>query len=107
VLTELLVAGLLAAFLMLGLIQMAAGVSRGLLLIESLSQSQQGGRFAVDQIRDGVMAAGFHPSPWDGSSTIPGLGEETSDGGLELLWQFEHHSRRQWAPCLLPARIDF
>jgi hypothetical protein len=83
VLTELLVAGLLAAFLMLGLIQMAAGVSRGLLLIESLSQSQQGGRFAVDQIRDGVMAAGFHPSPWDGSSTIPGLGEETSDGGLD------------------------
>lgn len=81
VLTELLVAGLLAAFLMLGLIQMAAGVSRGLLLVESLSQVQQGGRFAVDQIRDGVMAAGFHPSPWDEGGTISGLGEESSDGG--------------------------
>lgn len=81
VLTELLVAGLIAAFLVLGLVQMAAGTSRVLTLIESLSESQQGGRFAVDQVRDAVMAAGFDPEPWTRGSPIPGLLETSSDGG--------------------------
>lgn len=80
-LTELLVAGLIAAVLMLGLVQMAAGTSRGLTLIESLSESQQGGRFAVDQVRDSVMAAGFDPEPWTRQSPLPGLLGSSSDGG--------------------------
>ncbi|HKJ18882.1 MAG TPA: PilW family protein [Xanthomonadales bacterium] len=81
VLTELLVAGLLSAFLMLGLIQMAAGASRGLLLIESLSQTQQGGRFAIQQVREVVMPAGFRPSPWLGGSAVTGLVSGSGDGG--------------------------
>lgn len=81
VLTELLVAGLLTTFLMLGIIQMAAGVSRGLLLIESQSHTQQGGRFAIDQIRSATMAAGFNPAPWEGDGEVSALGDATSDGG--------------------------
>lgn len=82
VLTELLVAGLIAAVLMLGLVQMAAATSRGLQLIESLSETQQGGRFAFDQMRDAVMAAGFDPAPWEGSVASGGLSANSADGGL-------------------------
>jgi len=81
VLTELLIAGLLTTFLMLGIIQMAAGVSRGLLLIESQSATHQGGRFAIDQIRNTAMSAGFDPYPWDSDTQFPALGENTRDGG--------------------------
>jgi hypothetical protein len=81
VLTELLMAGLIASFLMLGLVQMAASTSRGLLLIESLSESQQGGRFAIEQIRGVVMAAGYDPAPWEDASTLVGLSENSLDGG--------------------------
>lgn len=81
VLTELLVAGLIAAVLMLGLVQMAAGISRGLQLIESLSETQQGGRFAVDRLRDAVMSAGFDPAPWQGSGAPGGLSADSADGG--------------------------
>ena len=80
VLTELLVAGLIAAFLLLGLIQVAAATSHGLRLVESLSQTQQGGRFAIDQMRDAVMAAGFRPQPW-ADIALAGLSEESIDGG--------------------------
>ena len=81
VLTELLISGLLAAFLMLGIVQMAAGVSRGLLLLESQSDVSQGGRYAIDQVRDTVMSAGFNPTPWEPGSRIIPLGEATLDGG--------------------------
>lgn len=80
VLTELLVAGLIASFLVLGLVQMAAGASRGLQLVESLSGSQQGGRFAVDQMRDAIMGAGYHPAPW-ASGPMAGVVATSSDGG--------------------------
>lgn len=80
-LTELLVAGLIAAFLMLGLVQMAAATSRGLTMVESLSESQQGGRFAIDQLRDAVMAAGFEPAPWQREAPLPGLLSASADGG--------------------------
>lgn len=80
-LTELLVAGLMAAILMLGLVQMAAATSRGLRLIESLSETQQGGRFAIEQMRDAVMAAGFHPAPWQNSGAPLGLADDSTDGG--------------------------
>ena len=81
VLTELLVAGLVSAFLVLGLVQMAAASSRGLQLIESISQTQQGGRFAVQQMQRAVMAAGFNPQPWTHSVPEPGLLAATEDGG--------------------------
>ena len=81
VLTELLIAGLLATFLMLGVVQMAAGVSRGLLLVESQSGSFQGGRFAIDQIRDSAMSAGFNPRPWEPDTHVVALGDATQDGG--------------------------
>jgi len=81
VLTELLVAGLIAAFLLLGLVQMAAATSSGLRLIECMSEVQQGGRFAIDQMRDTVMAAGFRPRPWE-DALLPGLSEDSSDGGI-------------------------
>jgi hypothetical protein len=70
----------MASFLMLGLVQMAAATSRGLKLIESLSESQQGGRFAIDQMRDVVMAAGFDPEPWARETALPGLAEGSADG---------------------------
>lgn len=82
-LTELLVAGLIVAFLMLGMVQMAAATGRGLHLIESLSETQQGGRFAVDQLRDEVMAAGFHPAPWLADAPIQGISEDSEDGGSD------------------------
>jgi hypothetical protein len=81
VLTELLVAGLIATFLLLGLVQMASATSSGLRLIESLSESQQGGRFAIDQMRDAVMAAGFRPRPWE-DANASGLSTDSSDGGF-------------------------
>lgn len=91
VLTELLIAGLLTTFLMLGMIQMAAGAGRGLLLIESLSQTQQGGRFAIDQVRDTVMSAGFHPAPWEPGATGTALGPGTADGGANGNDTLEFH----------------
>lgn len=81
VLTELLVAGLMMAFLMLGLVQMAAAASRGLLLMESLSQPQQGARFAVQQLQRVVMGAGYSPEPWTRSAPLEGIGDESEDGG--------------------------
>lgn len=60
---------------------MAAGASRSLLLIESLSQTQQGGRFAIEQLRDVVMPAGFHPSPWQEAQAMTGLSDASLDGG--------------------------
>lgn len=81
VLSELLVAGLIAAIVLLGVVQMASGASRALDLVESLSESQQGGRFAVDQLRDAVMGAGFDPAPWAGGSPQPGLLDASVDGG--------------------------
>jgi hypothetical protein len=80
VLTELLVAGLMATFLILGMVQMAAATSRGLSLIESLAQTQQGGRFAIEQMRSEIMAAGFHPRTWENSGGL-GLSEASVDGG--------------------------
>ena len=80
VLTELLVAGLIASFVVLGLVQMAAASSRSLQLVEQLSATQQGGRFALDQVRDAIMGAGYQPTPWD-STAVPALGASTTDGG--------------------------
>lgn len=104
VLTELLVAGLIATFLMLGLVQMAAATSHGLTLVESLSESQQGGRFAIDQLRDTVMAAGFDPEPWARGSPLPGLLETSSDGGagasdvLVISQRSERNCYGNWNP---------
>ena len=81
ILTELLVTGLIAAFLMLGIVQMAAGVSRGLLLIESGSDTLQGGRFVIEQIRNSAMSAAFNPTPWEPEARINALGHATADGG--------------------------
>lgn len=80
VLTELLVAGLIASFVVLGLVQMAAASSRSLQLVEQLSATQQGGRFALEQVRDAIMGAGYQPMPWD-SAAVPALGASTADGG--------------------------
>ncbi len=98
VFTELLVAGLISAFLMLGLVQMAAGASRGLLLIESLSQTQQGGRFAITQMRDVVMAAGFDPLPWQRAAALQGLGVNSSDGGGDDSDGHEHSTDTSGIP---------
>ncbi|MDX1554976.1 MAG: PilW family protein [Xanthomonadales bacterium] len=81
VLTELLVAVLMAAILMLGVVQMASATGRGLSLIESVSETQQSGRFAIDRMRDFIMSAGFHPTPWTEDAPVPGLSDESSDGG--------------------------
>lgn len=81
VLTELLIAALISSILMLGLVQMAAGTSRSLHLIESLSDAQQGGRFAIDQVRDAAMAAGYVPAPWARSGAVPDGLDESVDGG--------------------------
>lgn len=81
VLTELLVAGLITSVLMLGLVQLAAAGSRSLRLIESLSESQQGGRFAIGQLRESVMSAGFHPAPWNDAAGESGVSEDSVDGG--------------------------
>lgn len=83
VLMELMVAGLIAAFLMLGLVQMAVATSRGLHLIESLSESQQGGRFAIERLREAVMAAGFDPAPWQNGGASVGLSDASLDGGAD------------------------
>ncbi len=80
-LTEMLVASLISAFLMLGLVQMAAATGRGLRLIESLSETQQGGRFAVTRMREELMAAGYHPAPWEAHGSLTGLSENSVDGG--------------------------
>lgn len=105
VLTELLVAGLVAAFLMLGLVQMAAATSRSLTLIESLSESQQGGRFAVEQVRDAIMAAGFHPEPWNSDTLELGITADTADGGAgeSDLLVLRRHSDRNCFDRLNPA----
>ncbi len=81
VLSELLVAGLIATLLMLGVVQMAAATSRSLSLIEALSATQQGGRLAIDRIRHASMAAGFHPSPWQEGADLTGLSPASMDGG--------------------------
>lgn len=81
VLTELLAAALITSFLMLGLVQMATATTRGLSLVASLSRSQQGGRFAVQQMQSAVMAAGFNPAPWGATGEPLGLSDDSQDGG--------------------------
>ena len=81
VLTELLVAGLAATILLLGIVQMATASSRALNLVESVSEAQQGGRFALAQLRDAVMSAGFNPRPWTGNAAALGLSMDSMDGG--------------------------
>lgn len=78
-LVELLVALALTAFLLLGLVQMAAGGGATARLQDNRGQLQDQARFAADRLAAAVREAGFRPRPWDTAFDLAGITDETAD----------------------------
>ena len=79
-LVELLVAMLMGAVLLTGLVQIAAGARSSFRLQEALAEVQESGRFAIDTLGGILRQSAFTPQPWEESSEGPGLTTETVDG---------------------------
>jgi type II secretory pathway component PulJ len=80
VLLELLVAMLIATFLVLGLVQIVSAARSSYRLQESLAAVQENSRFAVATIAGIIRDAGFHPEPWVSGDEFEALTGETQDG---------------------------
>jgi len=77
-LVELLVAMLIGAILLTGLVQIAAGARSSFRLQEALAEVQESGRFAIDTLGGILRQSAFAPEPWAESPAL-GLTPETGD----------------------------
>ena len=80
-LVELLVAAVVAAMLILGLVTIASATSAASLLQRNQAQVQDNVRFAVSLVSRAVRQAGYSPEPWNDEFGREALTAETADGG--------------------------
>ncbi len=78
-LVELLVAMLISAVLLTGLVQIAAGARSSFRLQEALAEVQESGRFVTDSLGDILRQSTYRPEPWSGLTPETGLTAETGD----------------------------
>lgn len=78
-LLELLMAMLIGAILLIGLMQIVAAARSSFRLQEGLAQLQENGRFALDSLAVVLRQAAFTPEPWQGPVELLGLTSETRD----------------------------
>jgi len=76
---ELLVAILMGAILLSGLVQFAAVARSSFRLQEAIAEVQESGRFAIDTIGGVLRQTAFTPTPWAGGLPAEGLTSETQD----------------------------
>jgi len=79
-LVELLIALLIGAVLLTGLVQIAAGARSSFRLQEAVAEVQESGRFAIDTLGGILRQSIFSPQPWNEKNTAVGLTDGTSDG---------------------------
>jgi type IV pilus assembly protein PilW len=78
-LVELLVAVLLSAFLIMGLVQIVSAARSSFRLQENEAEVQENGRHAVGTLGVLIRQAGFSPQPWNESFQSPALTSDTRD----------------------------
>jgi len=78
-LLELLVAMLIGAILLVGLVQIVAAARSSFLLQEGMAEVQESGRFAIDSVAGVLRQAAFTAEPWQGAVDQVGLTSETRD----------------------------
>lgn len=78
-LLELLMAMLIGAILLIGLVQIVAAARSSFRLQEGLAELQESGRFAIDNLAGVLRQADFTPEPWQGAGDQVGLTSETRD----------------------------
>jgi len=78
-LVELLVAMLIGAILLTGLVQIAAAARSSFRLEEAMAEVQESGRFAIDMISGILRQSAFTPEPWVGGLPPKGLTSGTAD----------------------------
>ena len=78
-LAELLLAALISAFLLTGLVQIVTAARSSFLLQENEAEVQENGRYAVATLSALIRQAGFSPEPWNESFESPSLLAETRD----------------------------
>jgi type IV pilus assembly protein PilW len=78
-LVELLVALVLTAFLVLGLVQMVSAATAADALQRNQAQLLDRARFALNTLGRAVREAGFRPEPWNDAFAIEALTEDTLD----------------------------
>lgn len=81
-LLELLVAMLLTAFLLLGMVQLVTAAGSATLLQDNQAQLQDAARQAESLLRRAVGPAGFRPRPWDTALDVTTITPDTGDGTL-------------------------
>ena len=78
-LLELLVAMLIGAILLIGLVQIVAGARSSFRLQEGLAELQESGRFAIDSLGNVLRQSAFAPEPWSDAADPVGFTPETTD----------------------------
>jgi len=78
-LIELLIAMLISAILLTGLIQIASSARSSFLLQEGLAEVQESGRFVLDSLAKILRQTVFSPQPWVAPTTAIGLTVDTAD----------------------------
>ena len=78
-LAELLLAALISAFLLIGLVQIVTAARGSFRLQENEAEVQENGRYAVATLSALIRQAGFSPEPWNESFESPSLLAETRD----------------------------
>jgi type IV pilus assembly protein PilW len=78
-LIELLVALLLTAFLLLGLVQLVTAAGTAMRLQDNQAQLQDQARFAMHLLADAVGQAAYSPEPWNPDFEIEGIAAQTMD----------------------------
>jgi len=78
-LAELLLAALISAFLLIGLVQIVMAARSSFRLQENEAEVQENGRHAIATLSALIRQAGFSPEPWNESFESPSLLAETQD----------------------------
>ncbi len=78
-LAELLIAVLLSAFLVIGLVQIVSAARSSFRLQENESEVQENGRHAIAMLAMHIHQAGFSPQPWNESFQSQALTSDTHD----------------------------
>jgi type IV pilus assembly protein PilW len=78
-LIELLVAMLIGAILLIGLVQIVAGARSSFRLQEAMAELQESGRFVIDSLGNVLRQSAFAPQPWSDAAEPVGFTPETAD----------------------------
>ncbi len=93
-LAELLLAALLSAFLVIGLVQVVSAARSSFRLQENEAEVQENGRHAVAILAEHIRQAGFSPQPWNESFKSQAL---TSDNRDRVSSQSDRIALRSWS----------